>query len=286
MCFEESPLTLSTSTEAAVLDARSRHLRNLAIDTLEGAGRGHVGPTMSLIEILRVLYDDFLDHRADEPEWIERDRLILSKGHGCIAQYVMLAEHGYVSHADLVNFCSAGALLGGHPESEYIPGVEVSTGSLGHGPSIGVGMALAARLRASRSRVVVITGDGELGEGSVWEAAMSAAHHGLSNFTVMVDHNKMQCHGPLDEVLAQDDLARRWRSFGFSVAEVDGHDVDALRTTLARLPFETSRPNAIICHTVKGRGIEFAEHDPTWHYRASFDAPTIASMRSSVATGR
>src|ERR1700744_696688 len=155
------------------LDARSKHLRRLAVRTLHGGERGHVGSSMSLIEIMRVLYDDVLRYRADEPKWPGRDRMILSKGHGCIAQYVMLAEKGFFPVETLDGFCRFDSILGGHPEAGKIPGVEASTGALGHGLPIGMGRALGMRMRGLPGRVFVITGDGEINEGSVWEAAMS-----------------------------------------------------------------------------------------------------------------
>ena len=172
---------------AAALDQRSRDLRRLIVRGLEGGGRGHIGSSMSLVEILRVLYDDVLRFKPDEPKWPERDRMILSKGHGCLALYVMLADKGFIPPETLDTFCRRDSILGGHPEAGKIPGVEASTGALGHGLSVGVGMALAARMQGRDSRVFVVMGDGEINEGSVWEAALSAGKHGLSNLTAIVD---------------------------------------------------------------------------------------------------
>ncbi|MBV5336390.1 transketolase, partial [bacterium] len=162
------------------------------------------------------------------------------------------------------------------------PGVEASTGSLGHGMSIGVGQALAARMRRRPSRVFVVTGDGELDEGSNWEAAMSAAKHRLDNLFVLVDYNKLQSSGLVRDVLDLEPLADKWRAFGWAVREVDGHDMDALRATLADTPFEAGKPGVLICHTVKGKGFDFAEHNATWHHKAKIGPVEVAQMREAL----
>ncbi|MDE1145430.1 MAG: transketolase [Azospirillaceae bacterium] len=264
------------------MDDRSKYLRRLVIDALEGGGRGHIGSSMSLVEILRVLYDDVLDVRPDDPRWPDRDRCILSKGHGCLTWYAVLADKGFFPKEELLRQCRAGAMLGGHPERAHIPGVEASTGSLGHGLSIGTGMAIAARMQKRPSRVFVITGDGELDEGSVWEAAMHAGKHRLENLVALVDYNKLQSYGPVKEVLDLEPLADKWRAFGWGVKEVDGHDVDALRAQLSTLPFEAGKPSVLICHTVKGKGFDFAEHQATWHHKARVEAPDVARMREAL----
>jgi transketolase len=271
----ESPRDAKT-----VLDRRAIDLRHMVIDALEGGGRGHIGSTMSLIEMMRVLYDDILNARPAEPDWPERDRLILSKGHGCIAQYVLLADKGYFDRSELWGFCRAESRLGGHPERGKLPGVEASTGALGHGLPIGVGLAIAQRMRRRPSRVFVICGDGEINEGSVWEAAMSAAKHGLGNLTVVIDYNKIQSAGFTDDILPLEPLLDKWRAFGFEAHEVDGHDVAALRRVFQRPESEPDRPTAVICHTVKGKGIAFAENDPTWHHKSRLAPEEIERMRS------
>ncbi|MEO5344111.1 MAG: thiamine pyrophosphate-dependent enzyme, partial [Gammaproteobacteria bacterium SHHR-1] len=191
-------------------------------------------------------------------------------------------DKGFIDTDALGGFCSAGSCLGGHPELGKIPGVEASTGALGHGLSIGVGMALAARIRGDGTRVVVVTGDGELNEGSVWEAALSAAKHRLDSLSIMVDYNKLQSYGSTREVLDLEPLADKWRAFGFAVIEINGHDMNALGSTLAQLPLEPGRPSAIICHTVKGKGFPFAEFDPLWHHRSRIDADQIAEMHAAL----
>lgn len=267
----------------AELDARSRYLRSLIVDALEGGGRGHVGASLSLVEILRVLYDSVLDVRPNDPAWPDRDRFILSKGHGCLTLYALLADKGFFELSELRKQCTAGALLAGHPETR-VPGVEASTGALGHGLAIGTGMALAARMLGKSWRVFVVTGDGELNEGSVWESALSAAKHGLDGLTVIVDYNKLQSYGPLTEVIPLEPLADKFRAFGFAVREVDGHDVGALERTLTALPVEPGRPTAIIAHTVKGRGVPFAEGDPAWHHKAKVDPETVRALRDVLGT--
>jgi len=264
------------------LDERSKYLRRLSVRALDKGERGHIGSTMSLIEILRVLYDDILRVRPKEPGWADRDRMILSKGHGCIAQYVVLADKGFFPVETLDTFCRRDSILGGHPESNKIPGVEASTGALGHGLSIGVGMAIAARIQKRDSRVFVVMGDGEINEGSVWEAAMSASKHKLANLTAMIDYNKIQSAGPTREILDLEPLFDKWRAFGFATVEVDGHDVEAVRRVLKRVPVEQDRPTAIICHTVKGKGIPFAEHDPNWHHKAKVAPDVIAKMYEAL----
>jgi transketolase len=268
-----------------MLDERSLHLRRLVVQALEGAGRGHVGPSLSLVEILRVLYDDFLRFRPKEPLWPGRDRLVLSKGHGCLALYAVLADHGFFPLDTLETFASEESILGGHPERR-VPGVEASTGALGHGLPIAVGMALGVGIRGGDHRVVAVTGDGELDEGSMWEAALAASKHRLANLSVFVDYNRMQCYGPTSAVVDLEPLTDKWRSFGFEAVEVDGHDVAALRDVVGQLPLRPDGPTAVICNTVKGKGLPFAEWDPTWHYRFELASDEIASMYAALDGAR
>lgn len=274
---------MNVAETGVALDTRSKHLRSLVIDGLS-AGRGHVGSSLSLIEIIRVLYDDVMNVRPAEPEWPDRDRFILSKGHGCLGLYAVLADHGFFPKVELTHFCKPGALLGGHVDA-HIPGIEASTGALGHGLPIGVGAALAARLRGRASRVFVVTGDGELNEGSIWEAALAASKHKLDNLTVIVDYNKLQSYGRIEDVLPLEPLADKWKAFGFGVREIDGHDVGTLRATFAELPFTKNRPSAVIAHTLKGRGISFAELDATWHHKSTVDASMIERLRTALEQG-
>ena len=260
------------------LDYRSKLLRRYVIDAMRGGGRGHLGSSMSMIEILRVLYDSVLKFDPLIPEAPERDRFILSKGHGCLALYAILADRGFFEVNELESFCRPTSRLGGHPERGKVPGVEASTGALGHGVPIGVGMAIGLRLQKSQSRVFVLTGDGEINEGSNWEALMAAAKHKLSNLTVMVDYNKLQSYGRTTDVLDLEPLVDKFKSFGFVICEVDGHDVAALEEMFSKLPFSKSAPSAIICHTFKGKGFPFAEGNPEWHHKSGMTEADIQQM--------
>ncbi|VFN02035.1 MAG: transketolase subunit A [Candidatus Kentron sp. G] len=266
------------------LDQRSKEIRRSIIRMVAAGRRGHIGPAMSLAEILRVLYDSFLRYRTEQPHWPHRDRLILSKGHGGLALYAILAHKGFFPHEELDTFGQAVSRLCVHPERGHVPGVEASTGALGHGLPMGVGMALAARIRKQAYRVVVITGDGEINEGSVWEAALSAAKHRLSNLIVFVDYNKFQAYGPTREVLDLEPLADKWAGFGFHVEQVDGHDIPALERLMTRLPPNPEKPTAVICHTIKGRGIDFAEAMPEkWHHKSRIPDEDIEAMYGCLA---
>jgi len=264
-----------------VLDRRSIALRTRIVHVLGRGGRGHLGTSLSPVEILRVLFDSVLRYDPHNPKWSQRDRFILSKGHGCIALYVLLQEKGFFAEEDLWTFCRFDSILGGHPDPK-VPGIEVSTGSLGHGLPIGVGMALSARYENAPHRVFVVLGDGECDEGSVWEAAMSAAKHKLDNLVVMVDYNKQQSYASTYEVLDLEPFVDKWRSFGFSCREVDGHDVAALEQEFARLPFERGKPSAIICHTVKGKGIGFAENNLKWHHKSNLKDSDVQEMLEAL----
>jgi transketolase len=271
-----------TTADDIALDRRSRELRKMIVRTIEAGKRGHVGAAFSVMEILRVLYDDILRYDARNPRWPERDRCILSKGHGCIALYVMLAEKGFFPESELWKFCASDGILGGHPEYGKVPGVEASTGSLGHGLSFGVGFALNAKLEGEKHRVFVIVGDGECSEGSIWEAALCASQHKLSQLTVLVDYNKQQTYGTIAEVQGLEPLVDKWTSFGFAVREVNGHDVDALRKVLAETPFDSDKPGALICHTVKGKGTSVTERNLAWHHKARVSETEVASLFASL----
>ena len=264
-----------------VLDTRSKLLRQAVVRTLAFSRRGHVGAAFSLVEILRVLYDDVLHYDPRNPHWPARDRCILSKGHGCLALYVLLAEKKFFPEFELEKFCAFDGLLGGHPEHR-IPGVEVSTGSLGHGLSLGVGMALNGRYEKTDHRTFVIIGDGESNEGTVWEAALCAGKYKLDQLTVIVDYNKQQSYGTTAEVQDMEPIADKGRAFGFEVREIDGHDIDALRNTLSGLPFGAGKPNALICHTVKGKGVSFVENDLKWHHKNKVTDEEIQSLLNEL----
>ncbi len=275
-------MTKAPPVNTTRLDRRSLELRRQIVRMLEKGGRGHVGSAFSLVEILRVLYDDVLRYDAKDPRSPHRDRFILSKGHGCLALYVLLAEKGFFPEAELWKFCKPDGILGGHPEYGKVPGVEASTGSLGHGLPIGVGFALNARYEKAGTRTFVVASDGESNEGSLWEAALCASKHKLSNLTVLVDYNKQQSYSTTYEVLDLEPYADKWRAFGFAVEEVDGHDVQQLRAALKRIPFDAAKPSAIICHTIKGKGVSFVENNLNWHHKNKVTEEEVKSLLAEL----
>src|SRR6185295_3336243 len=225
--------------------------------------------------------DDVLRYDPKNPRWPGRDRFVLSKGHGCLALYAILADKGFFPDAELSGFCKSDGLLGGHPE-HHIPGVEASTGSLGHGMSIALGFALNARCTSAPYRTFVVIGDGESDEGSIWEAALCAGKHGLSNFAVLTDYNKHQSYGSTAVVQNLEPLVDKWRAFGFATVEVNGHDVTALKEALTRLPIDSAKPTAVICHTVKGKGVPFAENNMAWHHQNKVTAQDAERLLAAL----
>jgi transketolase len=260
------------------LDERSKELRRHLVRMVKVDRRGHIGSALSLFEILRVLYDDVLRFDVKNPSWPERDRCILSKGHGCIALYAVLADKGFFPMEEFDRFCRKDGILGGHPEYGKVPGVEASTGALGHGLPIGLGMALAARAQKRDSRVFVVMGDGETNEGSVWEAALCIGKHKVSNLTAIIDYNKIQSAGYTRDIQTLEPIMDKWRAFNFETVEVDGHDVAALQKVFKSLPLNADKPTAVICHTVKGKGFSFAENEPKWHHQSGIKPEVLAQM--------
>ncbi len=258
------------------LDQRSKTLRKLIVRSLIGGGKGHMGAAMSLVEILRVLYDDMINFDPKKPLLSERDRVVLSKGHGCLALYAILVDKGFFPVSELDTTSQVDSILGGHPEHAHVPGVEASTGALGHGFPISVGMALAAKIKKQKHKVYTIVGDGEINEGSVWEAALSASKHNLSNLKVLVDYNKIQSYDFVKDVSKLEPIVDKWKSFGFDVSEVNGHDIKELKKNLELfINNSNNKPSVTICHTIKGKGFYFAENNPEWHYRRSFSKEEI-----------
>ncbi len=264
------------------LDKRSKELRRHVIRMMEVGKRGHIGAAMSLIEILRVLFDSILKYDAKNPLWEKRDRFILSKGHGCLGLYSILVDKGFFPISELDQFCKPTSFLGGHPERGKTPGVEASTGALGHGLPMAVGMAVAAKLKKAEYRVFVVVGDGELNEGSNWEAAMSASKHKLSNLVLIVDHNKLQSYGVTTEVLDLSPMSDKFKSFGFETIEVDGHDISALEALFKKLPLNPAKPTAIICHTIKSKGIPYAEGQADWHHKSGLKPEDFVKLYSCL----
>ncbi len=231
------------------------------------AGSGHIAPSFSCVDILVSLYFKILNFNKNNLNDPNRDRFILSKGHASAALYTILAKKGIIEENLLDTFCQKDGILGAHPEAHLIPGVELSTGSLGHGLSFGSGMALAGKIDNKKYRVFVLLSDGECQEGSVWEAVAFASHHKLDNLVAIIDYNKLQSLGKTNDILSLEPICDRWRSFGWGIKEVDGHDTSQIIDNLESLPYVKNKPNVLIAHTVKGKGISFMENVPLWHYR-------------------
>jgi transketolase len=242
-------------------------MRQLIYRTITESRGGHLPTSLSCVEILTVLYHGFLDLDPDAPDDPNRDRFILSKGHGSAALYAVLCQKGFLTEDMLKTFGRKGSILGGHPDMHKIKGVEASTGSLGHGPAFAAGTALAAQIDGNAHWTFALLGDGECQEGSVWEAALFAARQRLNHLVYIVDFNKLQAMDRLDEIVSLDPLAEKWRAFGWAVEETDGNDLNALIEIFGRLPFSDDKPNLVVAHTTKGKGISFMENVPIWHYR-------------------
>lgn len=248
-----------------VLQRVANERRADALTMIYRAQTGHTGGTLSCLDILCTLYYDVLRIKPEEPDWPERDRFLLSKGHSVEGYYAVLADKGFFPKAELRTFSQAGSRLIGHPNNK-VPGVELCTGALGHGLSIGVGMALGAKRLQKHCRAFVLMGDGELAEGSVWEAAMAGAQYKLDNLFAIIDRNNLQISGSTEDVMAHGDLAAKWRDFGWDVTEVDGHDIGAMATYF-RSAKPLGRPHCLIAHTIKGKGLPFAENRADWHHK-------------------
>jgi transketolase len=236
----------------------------------------HVGSALSCVDLLVALF--FAEMRIDPPR-VDEDRFILSKGHGCMSYYAALAARGYFPSSLLATYAQNGSALPEHPSPHGVPGIEVGTGSLGHGLSIGAGAALARALDRRPGRTFVLLSDGECNEGSVWEAAMFAAGRKLAQLVAIVDYNKLQATGRSDEITALRPLPDKWRAFGWAVREIDGHDMAEIVRTLGALPFTAGAPSAIVAHTVKGKGVSFMEDTLEWHYRPPDDGELARALR-------
>jgi len=247
------------------LEQAARQLRVDVLKMLNSARSGHTGGSLSALDILTVLFFHQMRHDPSNPDWAERDRFVLSKGHAAPALYACLAEAGYFSRDDLKMLRRLGSHLQGHPDMNKTPGVEVCTGSLGQGLSQAVGLALAARLQGRDSRIYVLLGDGEVQEGQVWEAAMAASHYKLDNLCVLLDANGLQIDGEVSRVMGVAPLGPKFLAFNWHVLELDGHDIDAIARALADAERASGRPTMIIARTVKGKGVPFFEHKASYH---------------------
>jgi transketolase len=250
------------------LSLLASRLRARIIETSSKTGTPHLGSCLSCIDILTALYFSVLRIDSGNPRTADRDRCILSKGHGAMGLFHVLAERGFYPLEDLNSYGEDGGVFAEHPPTpDHLPGIEAATGSLGHGLPIGLGMALAGRIQNQNYNVYAVLSDGECNEGSIWESAMLSAAQKVSNLCVIIDFNKWQATGRSQEVMALDPLAEKWRAFGWNAMEVNGHDYEELLQALSQFPHSNGKPTAIIAHTVKGKGVSFMEDDNNWHYR-------------------
>ncbi len=268
-----------TDQETAELVDKAKQLRRTILTTITRAGSGHVAPAFSCVELITALYFHVLRVDTSRPKWEDRDRFILSAGHKCMAQYVALAERGFFPASLLETYNKYGSMFGGHPDAKKVPGIDASTGSLGHGLGLAVGMGLAAKMDRKSHRVFVLLGDGELNEGTVWEAAMAAAHYKLDNVVAIVDRNGLQGGGSGNVVMSTEPLVDKWVSFGWRVRVVDGHDMKDIIGALDGVPFEAGRPSVVIALTVKGKGVSFMENQASWHLKVPTAAEYEVAMR-------
>ncbi len=242
------------------------------------AKSSHIGGCLSVADILAVLYGGILTVDSLRPDWTDRDRFILSKGHSAAALYVALAQRKFFPLEWLGGFYKDGCELPGHV-TVSVPGIDDSTGSLGHGLPIGCGMAIAVKCDGQTHRVFVLLSDGECDEGSTWEAALFAPHHKLDNLVAIIDYNKIQSFGAVEEVLNLAPLAQKWKAFGWAVREIDGHDLNQIDDALSSVPFEVGRPSCVVANTVKGKGVSFMEGQLAWHYRTPNDEDLALALK-------
>ena len=273
-------MALSTQEKQRLQDI-ARELRLTVIDVMAWSGGAHVGGSLSIIDILTILYFKYLDINPADPQWDERDRFVLSKGHAAAGLIPVLAKRGFFPEETLKTFNHFGSPFAMHPDSNKVIGCDASAGSLGHGLSMAVGMALGARQRKMPWKTVCLMGDGECCEGSIWEAAMSAPHFKLGNLIGIVDRNRFMIDGETEDVMPLEPFADKWRAFGWDVVEVDGHDFDQLDEALARAWVATDVPVLILAHTIKGKGVDFMENNVVYHY-ASADSELCARAKASI----
>ena len=270
-----------TTQERQKLQDIARELRLTVIDVMAWSGGAHVGGSLSIIDILTILYFKYLDVHPADPQWDERDRFVLSKGHAAAGLIPVLAKRGFFPEETLKTFNHFGSPFAMHPDSNKVIGCDASAGSLGHGLSMAVGMALGARQRKMPWKTVCLMGDGECCEGSIWEAAMSAPHFKLGNLIGIVDRNRYMIDGETEDVMPLEPFADKWRAFGWDVVEVDGHDFDQLDEALAKAWAATDVPVLILAHTIKGKGVDFMENNVVYHY-ASADSELCARAKASI----
>jgi transketolase len=265
--------------EKAELEKMAVQNRKSVLRLMKASRAGHIGGALSAIDIITALYFKIMRVDPKNPHWPQRDRFVLSAGHKCLALYATLAEKGFFDPAILDTYGALCSRLGGHPDMYKVPGVETNTGALGHGLSIAGGMAMGLKMDGLDARVYVIMGDGELAEGSNWEAASAASHHKLDNLLVFVDRNHLQISGKTVDVMNYEPLDKRWQAFGWSVREIDGHDFKQIVENATDFSFETGKPSVIIADTVKSKGLSFAEDKASYHYWKATDEDLAIAER-------
>ena len=263
----------------AELERKANLIRTHVIRMTRSAGSGHPGGSLSSTDILSALFFKVMNHRPSDPSWEDRDRLVLSKGHAAPAYYAALAETGYFPVDELLTLRKLNSRLQGHPSMNKLPGVEMSTGSLGQGLSVANGMALAAKLDRKTYRIYCICGDGEMQSGQIWEAAMLGAHFELDNVTAFVDRNMLQIDGPTEKIMSIEPLADKWKAFGWNVIEIDGHDMRQILDACDRSKDVRSKPTMVIAHTVKGKGVSFMENALSFHGKPPNDEETKKALK-------
>ena len=273
------PLVAYPDKVVSDLEKEANVIRRHVIKMVRAAGSGHPGGSLSSTDILAALYFKVMNHRPDDPAWEDRDRFVLSKGHAAPAYYAALAESGYFPTEELLTLRKLGSRLQGHPSRNRLPGVEMSTGSLGQGLSISNGMALAAKLDRKSYRVYCLCGDGEMESGQVWEAAMLGAHYKLDNVTAFIDRNKLQIDGPTEKIMSIEPLPEKWHAFGWHVIEIDGHDMRQILDACDKAKEIKGRPTMVIAHTVKGKGVSFMENALSFHGKAPNDEETRKALK-------
>lgn len=259
-----------TRQELIRLNKKAIERRIDIINMIYKAKSGHTGGALSSVDIIVSLFYKIMKYKPENPEWSDRDRFILSKGHSVEGYYSVLADYGFFPKEELKNYCQYESMLTGHPTTK-VPGVEVNTGSLGHGLAVGAGMAIAGKMEHKSYKVYVLMGDGELDEGTVWEAAQIASHYKLDNLIGIVDRNRLQITGNTEEVLKLENLKDKWQAFGWCVNKVNGHDIQELVTAFESIPIVKEKPHLIIAETIKGKGVSFIEGDKSWHHRVPND---------------
>lgn len=262
------------------LQSKARTIRRHIVEMVAEAGSGHPGGSLSSADIVTALYFHVMNVDPEKPEWSERDRFVLSKGHAAPVLYAALAEKGFFPKEELLKLRKTGSILQGHPDMKVTPGLDMTTGSLGQGLSAANGMALSAKLDNKDYRVYVVMGDGEMEEGQIWEAAMAAAHYKLDNLTAFVDHNGLQIDGPITQVMSPESIQDKFKAFGWNVIDIDGHDMKQILEAVEKAKTVKGKPTVIVAKTVKGKGVSFMENQVGWHGKA----PTLEQAKEALTT--